>query len=232
MISTSTRLAKTILSAAIAGSMMTAAPALAREQRDKREYSHKYEQRQTRDHRRDHRRDKRNKHGIGVGEVIVGAAILGGLVALLSDNDGDKRHRERYRRTHSRPHRDYNRHVRPHRDYNRHVRPHRDYNRHVRPHHPSRPAPSYYGNRKKDRHAVRQCTRAVERRGSRWGNANVTNIRHVQRIRSGYQVTGRIAIRSSSYGRSGHHESGYYGAKFKCKIRHGRVNDVVFFNLR
>ena len=107
MISTSTRLAKTILSAAIAGSMMTAAPALAREQRDKREYSHKYEQRQTRDHRRDHRRDKRNKHGIGVGEVIVGAAILGGLVALLSDNDGDKRHRERYRRTHSRPHRDY-----------------------------------------------------------------------------------------------------------------------------
>ena len=70
-----TSLTKAAVGAAAAGAMMSAAPAMAR--------------------------DRYDHDGIGAGEIIAGAVVLGGLAAILaSDNDRydryDGRHRGRY----------------------------------------------------------------------------------------------------------------------------------------
>jgi hypothetical protein len=72
---------KAAIGAATAGAMLSATPALARD-----------------------RYDHRDRDGIGAGEIIAGAVVLGGLAAILSaDNDrydrydrNDRRYRDRY----------------------------------------------------------------------------------------------------------------------------------------
>ena len=72
---------KAAIGAATAGAMLSATPALARD-----------------------RYDHRDRDGIGAGEIIAGAVVLGGLAAILSaDNDrydrydrNDRRSRDRY----------------------------------------------------------------------------------------------------------------------------------------
>lgn len=177
-------LTKAAVAAATTGAMLSATPALARD--------------------RHHDRD-----GISAGEVIAGAVILGGLAAILSDNDGrDYRRYDGYNDgRYDRGRYDDGRYGydRGHYGY--------DYRRH--------------GNA---RQAVNQCVRDVEYRSGRWGRTDVTEIRDIERTRSGYVVKGRVVVRDGYAGRWGH--GGYYDrGKFSCLVRFGRVEDVRFSGL-
>lgn len=174
-------LSKAAIGAATAGAMLSALPAQARD--------------------RHHDRD-----GISAGEVIAGAVILGGLAAILSDNDGrdNRRYDDRYDR----------------RSYD--DRGYGDDN--------SRYGYNYqrYGNA---RQAVNRCVWDVEQRSGRWGRTDVTEIRDIERTRSGYVVKGRVVVRDGYGGRWGN--GGYYDrGKFSCLVRYGRVEDVRFSGLR
>lgn len=182
MAKTKLTLTKAAIGAATAGAMLSAVPAQARD--------------------RHHDRD-----GISAGEVIAGAVILGGLAAILSDNDrsdyrGYDRYRDDRRYGYDRDNYGYDR---GHYGY--------DYRR--------------YGNA---RQAVNQCVRDVEYRSGRWGRTDVTEIRDIERTRSGYVVKGRVIVRDGYAGRWG--RSGYYDrGKFSCLVRFGRVEDVRFSGL-
>ena len=148
----------------------------------------------------------RDRHdgGIGAGEVIAGALIIGGIAAVAAaaskdKNDGYGYHGDRYR------------------DYRYNGRDGRRYG---------------YGN---SRSAVDQCVRAAERNAGRYGYANVTRIRDVDRKSYGYKVKGNIAVndrghRGSRYGWNG--RNGYDSGKFSCKISHGRVVDLDYSGIR
>jgi hypothetical protein len=187
MATTIQSLTKAAVAAAATGAMLSAVPAAARD--------------------RHHDRD-----GISAGEVIAGAVILGGLAAILSDNDrGDYRGRDgyydrgRYGYDHDRG--SYDRHGYDRGNYGY------DYRRH--------------GNA---RQAVNQCVRDVEYRSGRWGRTDVTEIRDIERTRAGYVVKGRVIVRDGyrgSWGRSGYYDRG----KFSCVVRYGRVEDVRFSGL-
>lgn len=174
-------LTKAAVGAATAGAMLSALPAQARD----RHY---------------------DRDGISAGEVIAGAVILGGLAAILSDND---------RRDHRRYDDRYDRRGYDDRSYGYDDGQYGyDYRRH--------------GNA---RQAVNRCVRDVEYRSGRWGRTDVTEIRDIERIRSGYIVKGRVVVRDGYAGRWG--EGGYYDrGKFSCVVRFGRVEDVRFSGLR
>lgn len=108
-----------------------------------------------------------------------------------------------------------------------------------------------YGRKINSRRAVKKCVRAAERDASRYGrgSADVTDIRRVDRKRSGYTIKGRIAVNKRgnvwrtgdrTYGRgwdsdyrgSNYRNRGYDSGKFTCDIRHGQVVDVRFKNIR
>ena len=162
----------------------------------------------------------RDHDGIGAGEVIAGALIIGGIAAIAaaaSDNDRDDyRYRDRY-------------------GYD-------GYDRY-----------GYRDNYRRGnaRQAVEMCVRAAERTASRYsyGRANVTDIRDIDRKSGGYNVKGRIAVNNMGhkwrsndryYGRGwdGDYRGwnsryrGYDAGSFTCKVRHGRVVDVDFRNIR
>ena len=181
MAKTLSTLTKAAVAAATTGAMLSAAPAAVARDRD--------------------------GDGISAGEVIAGAVILGGLAAILSDNDRgdyrsysdryDRRYNDRY--GHDRGY--YNR------DYGY------DYRRH--------------GNA---RQAVNSCVRDVEYRSGRWGRTDVTQIRDIDRRRDGYVVKGNVVVRDGYRGRYG--RDGYYDrGRFSCFVRYGRVENVRFSGL-
>jgi len=170
---------KAAIGAATAGAMLSATPALARD-----------------------RYDHRDRDGIGAGEIIAGAVVLGGLAAILSADhdryDRYDRNDRRYRGRYDDPRYGYG----------------YDYGR--------------YGN---SRAAVGQCVRAVERGTSRYGRTDVTQVTSIDRKRDGYRVKGRVVVNDGWRGRWGRGGS-YDRGKFSCDVRYGRVVDVDYSGLR
>jgi hypothetical protein len=102
------------------------------------------------------------------------------------------------------------------------------------------------------RQAVEQCVNAAERNASRYsyrGNAQVTDIRNIDRKSDGYTVKGRIAVNTNNrdwrrgdnrYGNGwgndyrGWNDSyrGYDAGKFTCKVRYGQVYDIDYSGIR
>ena len=102
------------------------------------------------------------------------------------------------------------------------------------------------------RQAVEQCVNAAERNASRSsyrGNAQVTDIRSIDRKRDGYVVKGRIAVNTnnrewrrgdSRYGSGWGNDyrgwndnyRGYDAGKFTCKVRYGQVYDIDYSGIR
>lgn len=167
--------------------------------------------------------------GIGVGEIIAGALIIGGIAAIASaaDNDRDRDYDYRYDR--SRYGDNYYRND----DYRDNWRNGDRYSR---------------GN---PRQAVEQCVRAAERRASRfsYGNADVTDVRDIRRTNRGFEVRGRIAVNSMGrdwrdgdryYGRGWNGDyrgwdnryRGYDAGTFRCRVDYGRVVDLDFGGIR
>jgi hypothetical protein len=130
--------------------------------------------------------DRRHNDGIRTGEVIAGALIVGGIVALASQGRNDRRYHN------------------------------------VNP-----------------RQAVERCVRAAEQ-GARRMNGKVTDVRAVRETRNGYQVQGRIAVKTFQgqwRGRGQHGNGwgndmrgwnnnlrGYDAGTFVCNFQNGRTN--------
>ncbi len=162
---------KAVIGTVAAGAMLSATPVLARDRHD---------------------------DGIGAGEIIAGAVVLGGLAAILaSGNDRYDRYDSRYRGRYDDPRHGYG----------------YDYRR--------------YGD---SRSAVNQCVNAVQRRASRYGRADVTEVTRIDRKRDGYKIKGRLVVRDG-YGRWGRGGS-YDKGKFSCDVRYGRVHDLDVSGLR
>lgn len=98
--------------------------------------------------------------------------------------------------------------------------------------------------------AIQRCVAAVEREARRAGyrNANVTEIRDVDRERRGWEIEGRIEVggaygyndrrygyNNNRYGyndRRGYRGRGYDTGKFSCDIERGRITDIDFSGIR
>lgn len=166
----------------------------------------------------------RNDNGIGAGEIIAGALVIGGIAAVATAASDNGRYDRGYR---------YDR--AGYGDYDRYDRGGRGY--------------GY--NSGNPRQAVAQCVRAAERDATRYsyGNADVTDIRGVRETRYGYEVRGRIAVNSmgrgwrngdNRYGRGwdgdyrgwNNRLRGYDSGSFTCRIEGGRVTDLDYSGLR
>ena len=97
------------------------------------------------------------------------------------------------------------------------------------------------------RAAIERCVNAVERRGGRRDDIDVTRITDVDRIRGGYRIEGRVAVdyrdgwrdrdrwdrdgRGGRWDRGGRWNNNGYDDRgsFACTVRWGRVDNV---NLR
>ncbi len=168
--------------------------------------------------------EHRDRDSISAGDIIAGALIIGGIAAVASAGSRDRGY-------------DY--------DYDRDYRYDRAgygdrYDGYGRD--------RYYGGN--PRQAVEQCVRAAERyASSRYGRADVTDVRDIDRKRWGYEVKGRIAVRThdrdwrrgdARYGSGwggdyrGWREEhrGYDSGSFKCKYERGRVVDIDFGGIR
>ncbi len=196
--------------------------------------------------------------GIDAGDVIAGALIIGGIAAVAGaiDNDRDDYRDRNYRDQNYRDqdYRDGGYREGGYRDNNS-----RDGNRRDGGYHDSdysrdrdyrgRGYGDWYtynaggrGSRSGnvDR-AVERCVQAAEREAERWGcgRANVTQIRDIDRDRSGFLVRGSIAVRSynnrnGNWGnyRHGRRNSGFDTGSFTCDFSRGRVVDIDFGGLR
>lgn len=163
----------------------------------------------------------RDRDGIDVGDVIAGALIIGGIAAVASAAN-----RGRYNDGYV-----YNGRYNDRYDYR--------YN-------------DYYNRSGSARQAVEQCVYAAERDASRYswrGNAQVTDIRNIERRRDGYTVRGRIAVNTMGrdwrrgddyYGRGWDNDyrgwdngyRGYDSGRFTCQVRYGRVVDLDYSGIR
>ncbi|MGD9663922.1 MAG: hypothetical protein AB7U34_01745 [Novosphingobium sp.] len=164
----------------------------------------------------------RDNNGIGAGEIIAGALIIGGIAAVAaaaSDNDRDDyRYGDRY-------------------GYG---------DRYDRYGYGDR-----YDRRGNPRQAVSMCVNTTERVASRnsYGRAKVTDVRKVKSKNGGYDISGRVAVNNMGrkwrsgdrrYGNGWDNDyrgwndnyRGYDSGKFTCKVRYGRVVDVDFKNIR
>jgi hypothetical protein len=160
--------------------------------------------------------------GIGAGEIIAGALVLGGIAAVASATSNNDR--------------DYG--------YNRagYDNDRGDW-RGDRGH--------GYGGRGNSRGAVERCVRAAEQAAGRhsYGRADVTDVRDIRETRYGFEVRGRIAVNAmgrswrqgdNRYGRGwggdyrGWNDNmrGYDSGSFKCKVERGRIVDLDFSGIR
>ncbi|MGB3711925.1 MAG: hypothetical protein WA985_09575 [Erythrobacter sp.] len=140
----------------------------------------------------DRYRDRDRDDGIGAGEIIAGAVILGGIAAIAGafDNDDDDYYRDRR-----------------YRDRNYRDRRFRGYDANF--------------NRRGIERAIGNCVRAAERQARRFGGyryADVTDIRDVDRTRYGLRVKGRMRVEDSRRYRRRGSDSG----RFTCYIDRGR----------
>jgi hypothetical protein len=155
-------------------------------------------------------RDHRDRDGISAGEVIAGALVIGGIAAILSDNDRDNRYSDRDYRYDRAGYGD---------DYRR-----GGYDR------------GYgYGNRHGgSRAAVDQCVNAVERWGNRYSRSDVTRIFDIDRTRYGYRVSGNLVVKDGWRGRDRYdygYRRGYDQGRFTCYVERGRVVDIDYRGL-
>lgn len=172
----------------------------------------------------------RDNDGITAGEVIAGAVILGGIAAVISSSD-DNRYRgyddSRYNdgRYNNGGYNDgrYNDDRYDDRYDNQRGRGHERGNDDYR-----------YNSQHGSRAAVNQCITAAERWASRYSRADVTQINHIERTRTGYRVTGKLVVRDGYRGRSRYdrgYERGYDKGRFTCYVERGRVIDVDYRGL-
>jgi len=84
-------------------------------------------------------------------------------------------------------------------------------------------------SRHSERSAVYQCTRAAERRASRFGRADVYRIHDVDRVRRGYVVKGRIAVNQRGWGVYRNRSD---TGTFRCRVAYGRIVDLDLNGLR
>lgn len=166
--------------------------------------------------------EHRDRDGISAGDVIAGALIIGGIAAVASAasrNDRDYRNGGDYR---------YNRAGYGYGNDNGYGRGYRD----------------------NPRRAVEQCVQAAERfASSRYGRADVTDIRQIRETRYGLEVKGRIAVNTrghdwrrgdSNYGNGwggdyrgwNNSHRGYDAGSFECRIERGRVTDLDIDGIR
>ena len=154
----------------------------------------------------------RHHDGIGVGEIIAGAVVLGGIAAVVSSAS---RNNSRY--GYDNYGHDYGR------DYNRDG--YSGYDR-----------DGYRGN---PRQAVQICINAAQREVGRYGysRANVSQITDVRAKDWGYEVRGRIEVDGGrSYNRAynnGWNNNGWNSynrgsdsGSFKCKFERGQITGL------
>lgn len=164
--------------------------------------------------------------GIGAGEIIAGALILGGIAAVVAASSNKDR---RY---------DDGRYVSN--DYRYDDARYNDsrYN-------DARHNNGQYANAGGSRQAVEQCVNAAQRNASRHsygGQARVTDIRDIDRKRDGYTVKGRIAVntRNANWRRGWGNDyrgysnayQGYDSGSFTCKVRRGQIVDLDYSGIR
>lgn len=113
--------------------------------------------------------DRRDRNGIGAGEVIAGALVIGGIAALAGAFDGDRNRRYDDRR--------YN---------NRRVAHNGNFRGNFR----------NVGPRQAINQCVRAAERQARRFGG-WRFADVTQIRDVDRTRFGVEVRGRMEVQGN-----------------------------------
>lgn len=149
---------------------------------------------------RDYDRD-RDRGGVSAGEVIAGVAILGGLAAVIAAaSDDDDRYDDRYDDGYYRGTNGY-----PTNGYNR--------------------GSARYNNGQR---AIQQCVQAARYEASRYGNAQITQVTDVDRVRRGVRVRGDLVVnegRNNRYRGRGYNNN-YDRGSFTCTIRRGRVVDV------
>jgi hypothetical protein len=147
--------------------------------------------------------DYRDRGGIGAGEIIAGAVVIGGIAALAGafDNDRDDRYAYRDRD------RDYR--------YDRGDR----YDR------------GRFGFGGNPRNAVDRCVRAAENQARRFGGyryADVLDVRDIDRTRDGFRIRGRIEV-GGGYGYRGR---GNDRGNFTCRIDRSGSPYVDFDGIR
>lgn len=142
--------------------------------------------------------------GIGAGEIIAGAVVIGGIAALAGAFDGDRRGWDG---------RDFDR-----RDWDRRNFDRRDFDR--------RGWDGGFGGN--PRAAVERCVRAAENQARRFGGwrfADVVDVRDIDRTRFGFQVRGRIEVQDS--GRWG--GRAFDRGSFNCRLD-GRGQPLIDFD--
>ncbi len=169
--------------------------------------------------------EHRDHGGIGAGEIIAGALVIGGIAAIASAASNNNRG---YRGDYGYDRAGYGGYYGGNRG---------GYDNDAR----------WRGN---PRQAVEQCVFAAERYASGRGlRADVTDIRQVRDTRWGFEVKGRIAVNSrgrswqrgdSTYGQGwggdyrGWNDNlrGYDSGSFKCKYEQGRITDLDIDGVR
>jgi len=165
--------------------------------------------------------------GIGAGEVIAGALILGGIAAVVaatSNNDNRRYNDGGYANGRYYGNGNGGNGGNGYRGYD---------NR------------NYYNGAGNSRQAVEQCVNAAQRNASRYsygGQARVTDIRDIDRKSDGYKVKGRIAVntRNANWRRGWNNDyrgwnnayNGYDSGSFECRVRYGQVVDLDYDNIR
>ena len=100
----------------------------------------------------------------------------------------------------------------------------------------------YNGGGYNARTAVDECVRAAERQAQRGtgANAEVYEIRNIERTRRGFEIDGRIAVRNDyrgrgwggDYRRGGRQNAGWDEGRFSCDWNNGRVSDIDYSGIR
>lgn len=195
----------------------------------------------------------RDGNGISAGDVIAGALIIGGIVAVAaatSNNDRDNRYGTYRNYGYGDGRYGDNRDDDDRDDNGRYGSSGYGYGNSGYGYGNS----GYgYGNRDgyrgNPRQAIEQCVRTAEQvAASRYGRADVTDIREVKDSRYGWQIKGRIAVDTQrgdwrgrgNYGNGwggdyrGWNSSmrGYDSGSFKCKVERGRVTDLDIDGIR